>query len=276
MRRIPRSTLVAAVAAVGLVATCAAPPDAAAPSLPPATGTVPAGTTPAGRVVVFTRTAGFRHDGIDRARVVLSDALGRRGYEVTATEDPAAFSDAGLRDVEAVAFVQTTGDVLGPEQEAALERFVRTGGGWAGVHAAADTEHGWPFYEQLVGARFARHPTPQPATVRVEDAGHPSTAALAPPAPAGIFTRTDEWYDVAPDPRGRVHVLATVDEATYEGGGMGADHPIVWCGRVDTGSTWYTGLGHAASAWEDPVYVAHVAEGIDAVARGLPCGGTDR
>jgi type 1 glutamine amidotransferase len=158
-------------------------------------------------VLVFTRTAGFRHDAIGAARDALRAELDRRGYEVVATEDADDLSDSTLAGFDAVAFVQTTGDVLGPDREASLERFVRAGGGWAGVHAATDTEYDWPFYGELAGARFARHPAVQPATVRIEDGSHPSTAALAPfTEAAGTFTRTDEWYDFQASPRGQVHV----------------------------------------------------------------------
>lgn len=265
--------LSAALAVVTLAGCGGSDPEPTASPLPPASGTVARDVARAGRVLVLTRTTGFRHDGIADARDVLADELGRRGYEVVATEDPGELTDSTLADVDAVAFVQTTGDVLGPDHEAALERFVRAGGGWAGVHAATDTEYDWPFYAALAGARFARHPAVQPATVRIEDGSHPSTAALAPLADgAGTFTRIDEWYDFDRSPRGQAHVLATVDESTYDGGGMGADHPVVWCDTIDAGHTWYTALGHPASSWREPAFVAHVASGIDAVARGLPCG----
>jgi hypothetical protein len=78
--------------------------------------------------------------------------------------------------------------------------------------------------------RFARHPAVQPATVRVVDRDHPATARL----PA-VWARTDEWYEFRGNPRGRVRVLATLDESTYRGGGMGADHPIAWCHGVGRG-----------------------------------------
>src|SRR3546814_13001035 len=43
-------------------------------------------------------------------------------------------------------------------QQAALRAFVEGGGGFVGIHAAADTEYGWPWYEALVGAWFESHP----------------------------------------------------------------------------------------------------------------------
>ncbi len=152
-------------------------------------------------------------------------AIGHRdGFAVGATEDPRAFSDTSLRRFRAVAFLLTTGTVLDADQRGALERFSQRGGGWLGVHSASDTEYAWSFYGRLVGAYFRRHPAIQAATVDVIDRRNPATASLP-----SVWRRVDEWYDVRNNPRGRVHVLATVDERGYRGGRMGADHPIAWC-----------------------------------------------
>lgn len=217
----------------------------------------PAQPTPAPGVLVFSRTAGYRHDSIP-AGVAAFRALGAaHGFTVTATEDPAVFTPAGLARFRAVVFLSTTGDVLDPDQQAALEGYVRGGGGWVGVHSAADTESGWPFYGELVGARFARHPRVQPVTVRVEDAGHPATATLP-----RAWRVTDEPYDFRTDPRPDVRVLAVLDESTYTGGTMGADHPIVWCHPVGAGRSFYAGLGHPAALYADPDFRALLLGGL--------------
>ena len=130
-----------------------------------------------------------------------------------ATEDPSAFTPGNLARYRTVVFLSTTGDVLGDDQERAFEGFIRAGGGFAGIHAATDTEYGWPWFGALVGARFATHPPVQPAVVRVEDRSHPSTVMLPPE-----WRRTDEWYAFRSNPRGAVRVLATLDERTYEPG----------------------------------------------------------
>jgi len=230
---------------LGLVAIAGCAP-------PPAPG--PAGERGPPRVLVFTRTLGFRHASIPVAVAALQRAAARQGMAVDHTEDPARFTASGLRRYRVVVFLSTTGDVLDRDGEAALRGFVEAGGGWVGVHAAADTEDGWPWYETLVGARFARHPAVQRATVRVVDRDHPATKGL----PA-TWVRTDEWYDFRSNPRDRVHVLATLDESTYRGGGMGADHPIAWWHGVGRGRAFYTGGGHTAAAWAEPRFLAHVA-----------------
>ncbi len=215
------------------------------------------GRTPA-RVLVFSRTLGFRHDSIPDG-VAAVEALGRaRGFAVDATEDAAAFSPGNLSRYRAVVLLNTTGSVLEGGQRDALQGFVRAGGGFVGVHSAADTLYDWPWYGSLVGAYFARHPAIQTARVHVEDPGHPSTRGLPDP-----WTWTDEWYDFRASPRPAVHVLLTVDEASYRDGAMGGDHPIAWCHPFDGGRAWYTALGHVREAYADPAFRVHLLGGIE-------------
>ena len=104
-------------------------------------------------------------------------------------------------------FLNTTGDVLNAMQQTMFENYIEGGGGYVGVHSAADTEYSWPWYGELVGAYFASHPAIQAATIKVADQVHPSTAGLP-----DRWLRTDEWYNYQINPRGSVHVLATLDE----------------------------------------------------------------
>ena len=211
------------------------------------------------RVLLFTKTTGFRHASIPHAVRAIRELGGRSGFAVDATENGGAFTDANLRRYRAVVFLLTTGDVLDPGQQAAFERFVRRGGGYAGVHSATDTEYDWPWYGRLVGAYFRNHPQIQTATVRVENRRHPSTVALP-----RRWSRTDEWYGFARNPRGSVRVLATLDESTYAPGpgAMGADHPIAWSHEFEGGRAWYTGGGHTDEAYEEPLFRSHLLHGI--------------
>ncbi|MEN3310014.1 MAG: uncharacterized protein V7603_6216 [Micromonosporaceae bacterium] len=245
-----RAVLGAAVALAG---------SACSPGTPRARpGTTTAPGTPAGnRVLVFSRTAGFRHDSIPAGVQAIRRLGGQSGFGVDATEDAAAFTGANLDRYRAVVFLNTTGDVLDGAGQAAFQGYVRHGGGFVGVHAASDTEYGWPFYGGLVGAYFAAHPPIQRATVRVEDRTHPATAHLG-----AAWTRVDEWYNFRTDPRSAVHVLATVDESSYTGGTMGADHPIAWYAPYQGGRSFYTALGHTTASYAEPAFLAHLLGGI--------------
>ena len=209
------------------------------------------------RVLVFSRTAGVRHDSIPDAVAAVGALGAAHGFAVDATEDPAVFDDARLAPYRAVVFLLTTGDVLDPSQQAAFERYIRAGNGYAGVHSASDTEYDWPWYGELVGAYFGDHPAIQAATVHVEDRSHPSTAGLP-----ETWPRTDEWYNFRANPRGRVHVLARLDEASYAGGTMGADHPIAWYHAYDGGRAWYTAGGHTRESYAEPPFLEHLLGGI--------------
>ncbi|HYW27293.1 MAG TPA: ThuA domain-containing protein [Terriglobales bacterium] len=221
------------------------------------------GGAPAFRLLAFSRTLGYRHDSIPDS-IAAVEALGRaHGFGVDATEDADAFTTANLARYRVVLFLSTTGDVLRGGQRDALQAFVRAGGGFAGVHAAADALYDWPWYGGLVGAWFARHPAIQRATIHVEDGSQRSTRGLPNP-----WIRTDEWYDFRSNPRSSVHVLLTVDEATYQGGGMGAGHPIAWYHDYDGGRAWYTALGHLREAYSDPVFLSHLLGGIAYAAGG--------
>jgi type 1 glutamine amidotransferase len=209
------------------------------------------------RLLVFTRTTGFRHDSIPDAVAAVRRVAAESGLEVDATEDPTVFHDASLASYRAVVFLLTTGDVLDGDEQAAFERWLAGGRGFVGVHSATDTEYDWPFYGELVGSYFAGHPAIQPATIRVVDRTHPSTAALP-----EIWHRTDEWYDFRVNPRPRVHVLLTIDESTYSGGSMGADHPIAWCREYAGGRAFYTAGGHTRESYVEPLFVSHLAGGI--------------
>jgi type 1 glutamine amidotransferase len=161
-----------------------------------------------------------------------------------------------------VVFLSTSGEIPTPAGRERLAAYVESGGGFVGVHAAACTEYDWPYYGELLGARFARHPLHQPGKAVVEDHDHPATRHL----PA-VWEFTDEWYDFRTNPRGSVRVLATADESSYEGGGMGADHPLVWCRDHGEGRVFYTALGHAPEAYADPAFRAHLLGGITWAAR---------
>lgn len=209
------------------------------------------------RVLVFSRTEGYRHGSIADGIAAIQELGAEAGFQVEATEDPARFTDEGLRGLSVVIFLNTTGDVLDPPQELAFERFVRGGGGFVGVHAATDTEYDWPWYGELVGAYFARHPRVQEASVDVVRREHPSTRHLD-----TRWTRRDEWYDFRDDPSARVTVLLNLDEGTYEGGGMGPSHPIAWYHEHDGGRAWYTAMGHTAETYREPAFRAHLRGGI--------------
>jgi len=218
--------------------------------------------TPDDRVLVYTRADGVRHDeAVAAAQPALMARLAMEKVTPDFTEDPAQFTQENLERYRAVIFLYTSGDnILDDAGKAALEQFVRHGGGWLGVHSAAETERMWPFYKSMLVSYSAGVAAPQPAKVTLALAGH---AALR-NVPDQPWMVSDEWYNFTSNPRSvlGVDVLATVDETTYTGGTMGTDHPIVWVQERLIGRTLYTGLGHGAERWQEPAYVEHIASGV--------------
>lgn len=209
------------------------------------------------RLLVFSKTGGFRHASIKDGIAALKRLAAEHNVVADFTEDASVFTDANLIRYNAVVFLLTSGNILDSEQKAAFERYIQAGGGYVGVHSASDTEHNWPWYGKLVGAFFLSHPRIQQATIDVVDRSTPSTSMLP-----VHWVRTDEWYNFATNPRGRVHVLMTVDEKTYQGGTMGAYHPIAWYHEYDGGRAWYTALGHTSESYSEPLFLAHLWGGI--------------
>ncbi|MGW0311105.1 ThuA domain-containing protein [Streptomyces flavidovirens] len=212
---------------------------------------------PKKRVLVFSKTAGFRHDSIAAGITALKELGAQRGLAVDATEEAKQFTPENLARYDAVAFLSTTGDVLNTNQQTVFEQYVADGGGYLGIHAAADTEYDWKFYGGLVGAYFHSHPQTQKATVRVEDHDHPATAHLD-----SGWERTDEWYNYRTNPREQARVLATLDETSYTGGTMKGDHPIAWCQPYEGGRSFYTGGGHTKESYAEPAFRKHLLGGM--------------
>jgi type 1 glutamine amidotransferase len=228
----------------------------------------PSGQTapPRFRVLVFTKTTGFRHDSIP-AGIAAIRRLGREHrFAVDQTEDERAFTDRNLARYAALVFLSTTGEpIAGADHRRALQRYIRGGGGFLGIHAASDSFERWPWYVGLVGASFRRHaPGTSAAHVLVEDPRTPATRGLP-----RVWRRVDEWYAFRSNPRGRVHVLATLDERTYDpprSAAMGADHPIAWCHRYDGGRSVYTAMGHTSGSYREPLFAAHLLGAVEMAA----------
>ena len=208
-------------------------------------------------VLVFSKTAGFRHDSIPAGTAAVKTLGEQHRFTVDATEDATLFADAALAKYRTVVFLNTTGHVLDPSQQAAFERFIRRGGGFVGIHSATDTEYDWPWYRGLVGTYFLKHPPIQPAVLKVLDAAHLSTKHL----PAE-WPRTDEWYNFRDDPSARVNVLLRIEESSYTGGSMGSNHPMAWYHAYDGGKAWYTALGHTIESYREPAFLQHLLGGI--------------
>ena len=208
------------------------------------------------RILLFSKTEGYRHDCIPVATAALRKLCLAHGIAVDTTEDASDFNEKNLRRYNAVVFLCTTGDVLDPAQETDFERYIQAGGGYVGIHSATDTEYGWTWYGGLSGGYFSSHPDQQTATLRVENHEHPATRHLG-----DTWQRYDEWYNFK-DLNPNVTVLLSLDESSYKGGTNGAKHPAAWFHEYDGGRAFYTALGHTKESYAEPEFLKHVLGGI--------------
>ncbi len=208
------------------------------------------------RVLIFSKTQGFRHSSIEKGAQVLKQLLDKEKITSDHSEDAGLFTDQGLKKYDAIIFLSTTGNILDETQQDAFVRYIQSGKGFAGIHAATDTEFDWPWYNGLVGAYFASHPAVQNAKIDVVDRKHIATKHLDP-----VWWHKDEWYNFK-DVKEGLHVLMNLDEKSYNGGKMGDHHPISWSQNYDGGKVFYTGLGHTEESYDEPAFQKHLIGGI--------------
>ena len=207
------------------------------------------------KVVVFSKTEGYRHQSIEKGIESIINLGKENHFLVQATEDADELISI-LKNCKAVIFLSTTGDVLDDEQQEKFKKFINNGGGFVGVHAAADTEYKWPWYGKMIGAYFESHPKQQEAIIDIINNKHPSTYFLE-----EKWTKFDEWYNYK-DINLNIKVLMNLDEKSYTGGKNGKNHPIAWYHEYEGGKVFYTGLGHTKESYIDSVFLKHLLGGI--------------
>lgn len=211
------------------------------------------------KLLVFSKTEGFKHASIPAGIAALEKLGKENGFSIDTTKNADLFTDENLKQYSAVVFLSTTGNVLNASQEAAFERYIQAGGGYVGIHAAADTEYDWGWYNRLAGAQFLSHPAGTPeADFIIKDKNHPSTSFFT----DTIWHRTDEMYNYKNIYDG-VNVLVTIDESTYEGGQNGDNHPMAWYHNFDGGRAFYTAGGHTDESYSEALFLKHLQGGID-------------
>jgi len=217
------------------------------------------------RALVFSKTAGFRHQSIPNAIVALKKMGTKQVFSVHASEDPKVLAEENLMKYDVLILVSSTGTIFDETTRASLQKFVRSGKGVVGVHAATDSEYDWPWYNEMIGAYFLAHPAQQTLRLEVVDRDHPSTWHLP-----KNWMWTDELYEFR-DINPNIKVLINADETTYEvARGNGKNHPMAWYHEFDGGRVFYTALGHVDSAWDDDDFLKHLYGGIWYAATGEP------
>ena len=215
------------------------------------------------KILVFTKTAGFQHESIPLGVSAIQKLGSQNNFEVDTTSNAEWITDDTLKNYASVVFLSTTGDVLNNYQEADFERYIQSGGGYVGIHAAADAEYDWGWYGRLVGGYFLTHPgimdsfpNVQEGVLNVVDQNNEATKHLP-----KQWTRTDEYYSYKKLNKD-VKVLMTIDESSYKIGVKMDYHPMTWYHEYDGGRAFYTALGHTKESYQDENYLKLLLGGI--------------
>ena len=217
------------------------------------------------RILIFTKMKGYVHKTLPGKLTNLKEVLLQHHFIVDDTDDASIFNDDSLKRYSAIIFLDCSGNLFDESQKTAFVNYMKSGGGWIGIHAAPIAEKEWDWYDKLIGTRFAGHPWVQEATLTLTDPKHPITKHL----PAS-WKRSDEWYFWT-KPLEDVHVLINVSETRWHGEGIVetgtkagpvpdinsekaivAAHPIAWCHDYAGGRAFYTSMGHFEDAMKEP------------------------
>ena len=234
------------------------------------------------RVLLFSKTNGFRHGSIP-VGVKSITMLGEKTGAFTAehTEDEGMFEPDTLKQFDAVFMINTTGEVFRPrglpkegdQRKAFLEReerlkqslvdFVRGGKGLAGVHSATDTYKNWKEYNDMMGGAFDGHPWHTAVPVRLLDSDHPLNKVFG----GEGFTVTDEIYRFrkgTANPGDRRMLLSLDPNWDQIGRGRREDKffPISWISDYGEGRTFYCSLGHRDEIYSNPAVLQHYLAGF--------------
>lgn len=195
-----------------------------------------------------------------RARIWLDDLAAKNNFAVDYINTPDPIDEAYLKRYKL--FIQLDYAPYGwPEKAAAaFQDYIEQGkGGWIGFHHASligefDGFKTWDWFSNFMGGIKWKDyiPTFARANVLVEDAKHPVMRGV----PAKFPVLAEEWYTWDKDPRPNVHVIATVDESSYEPDSkikMG-DHPVIWSNPNVKARNVYIFMGHTPDLFDNNAY----------------------
>jgi len=218
------------------------------------------------KALLVTTTKGWHHESLHSGVLAIKQLGLRNFFDVVLWEDPDGFTDRYLEQFQVLIFLNTTGDIFDSTQQKVMERFIRSGKGFVGIHSASDTEYDWDWYTKLVGRMFHIHPAIQTARVNIIDASFPGLQGFT-----DNKLWTDEWYEFGAEKISGLNTILAVDESTYnpkvqwnakKGEGMGKLHPVAWYHEFDGGRSFYTALGHMPAIFSETSFLDHLYAGI--------------
>jgi len=242
------------------------------------------------KLLIFSVTNGFRHASIATGKLALTEMGKATGaYETVVSDSLDNFEKDAIGGFDAICFLSTTQDVfmphpslrkdLSPEDlKAAEERaarlkenfmaYVKSGGGFVGIHAATDTLYEWEEYGRMINGYFDGHPwnANTPVSIKVEPGqeSHPLVAMFE----GENVNFPEEIYQLrAPYDSKSVHMLLRLDtdktDMTLNGiKREDKDFGVAWARNWGEGRVFYCSLGHNHEMFWHPKVLRHYLAGI--------------
>lgn len=217
-------------------------------------------------VLIYTRNGeGYVHDNIAASVAALEEICEKHGIKTQATDDPSVFEKKKLFKFDAIIFSNSNNEAfLTEEQRNNFRAYIESGKGFMAIHSANASERDWPWYAEMVGGKFVRHPKLQAFDIKVIDPEHLSTSKLP---------ETWEWEDecyYSDHLNPAIHILlaadlSTVDDpekASYPGKVFGDLFPLAWCHVFQGTRVFYTALGHKIEYYQDENFRYHLEGGV--------------
>ena len=205
-------------------------------------------------VLVITETKGWVHDSIESGLKLIQNIGNKNNFNVYHSDNSSVITYKNLKEIKTIIFLNTTEEILTDVEQKVMESFIKSGKGFVGVHAAADTEYNWQWYGKLVGAYYRNHP--EVMNGKILTINHKITNHLD-----SEWEIEDEWYNfdyVNYD----INILLHLDEDSYIGGEHPDYHPITWYHEYDGGRSFYTALGHSKEVFKDKRFIELLEKGI--------------
>jgi type 1 glutamine amidotransferase len=222
------------------------------------------------KILVYTRNytpdgKGYVHENIAASLAAIRKLGAANGFGVDVSDNPTVFTTPNLKQYRALIFSNSNNQAFDTDdQRAAFKAFIRAGGGFVGIHSASGSERDWDYYQQVLGAKFKRHPKLQPFTVQVVAPKFPAARGV----PAS-FEWEDECYYVEKLQPGVKPVLVTdprkVVDPQFEtdpGDLIKGMRPLAWYQTFDGGREFYLALGHKKEDYENPILIRLILGGI--------------
>jgi type 1 glutamine amidotransferase len=226
-------------------------------------------------VIDLCPAGGYYHATVAHANLALELMAKNSGaYEAVFSNDLNNLKYPKIREFDAVFLNSVVGEVFpDPDVLNGLLRFVREGGGVAGLHGATYASMDLPEYGEMMGAQDGPHHV-ETATLKIDDPGSPLTKAFD----GKEFAWTDEFYHFLPTgpfSRDKVHVLLSIDTgksdmSPWQGIRPDNDYGISWIKSYGKGRVFNCALGHTPMLFETPAFGKYILSAIQFVLGDLP------